>query len=410
MTVRRDKPNAPPPYYDQRWLYWFWQYVNHNLGTSTFGTFASLPWLAAAGDALGTSTTGTLTLALSTTGVTAGTYGGTAGIPRFDISARGRVNSATNVAVEVQAPLLLTKGAGTLQFSHDTSGVTAGTYGTGGTMVSQITVDAKGHVTAVSNVGITFPAAGGGTSTATWTGVITGTGTIPGGAIALNLPANPNFTGTGTAAGWLWTGTGTGAMIQVGTGTGGFSRWGTMSSSLSLTGTGSAGLYSATSVQAIMGSAAGSFGRVLVGMQSIVGSTRTTQGTFTYAVATAPLNAIKGTGNGIRMALWGTWNVKPDTMFWVIGTGTVTFSPPAPGIGSTRWSTELNLFSLTDTTQTYLAYYIGAGGTTANQDIQSGTLALATGSAFRIHFAGTQSTAAGTSVCHGGVIDFRNGP
>lgn len=159
MTIRRDKPNAPPPEYDQRWEYWFWEYVNTNLGTSTFGTFASLPFLAAAGDALGTSSTGTLTLALSTTGVAAGTYGGTAGVPRFDISAAGRVLGATNVAVEVQTPILLTKGAGTLQLSHNTSGVAAGTYGKAD-YSARVTIDEKGHIIAATEVAIT-----GGTGT-----------------------------------------------------------------------------------------------------------------------------------------------------------------------------------------------------------------------------------------------------
>jgi len=71
-------------------------------GTGTFasinagnlGTMARFSSYVAAGDALGTSTTGTLTLALSTTGVSTGTVGGIQGIPYFDLSNSGRVLSA----------------------------------------------------------------------------------------------------------------------------------------------------------------------------------------------------------------------------------------------------------------------------------------------------------------------------
>ena len=142
MTIRRNKPNAPPPGYDQRWMYWLWEYVNQGIGTGdltgTFGTFAGFNSFRAAGDALGTTTTSTLTMALSTTGVTAGTYGGTNSIPRFDIDAKGRVLSGTSIPV-------------------------------------------------VAGVSVAV-------------GAVTGTSTT--GTLTAAFTPNPAFTGTGTAAGW----------------------------------------------------------------------------------------------------------------------------------------------------------------------------------------------------------------
>jgi len=117
-------------------------------GTSTF---------ALAGDVLGTGLVpGTLTSALSTTGITAGTYGGTAGIPRFDIDAKGRMLSAASHPLQGSAPIAITTGAGTFVVSHNTSGVAAGTYGDG-TAVAQVVVNALGHLTAGTSVPITFP-------------------------------------------------------------------------------------------------------------------------------------------------------------------------------------------------------------------------------------------------------------
>lgn len=109
--------------------------------------------LALAGDVLGTGLVpGTLTNALSTTGVTAGTYGGTAGIPRFDIDAKGRVLAGANHPLQGSAPIAITTGAGTFVVSHNTSGVAAGTYGTGNDLV-QLVVDARGHLTGVATSG-----------------------------------------------------------------------------------------------------------------------------------------------------------------------------------------------------------------------------------------------------------------
>lgn len=86
--------------------------------------------------------------------MTAGTYGGVAGVPRFNIDAKGRVLGATNVVMQATSPVLLTtSGTGTLAWSLATSGATAGTYGNS-TAVGQVVVDAFGRVTSATNVGI----------------------------------------------------------------------------------------------------------------------------------------------------------------------------------------------------------------------------------------------------------------
>lgn len=120
----------------------------HVTSASAGGTVGAAG-LVAVGDVLGTTTTGTLTAALSTTGVAAGTYGGTAGIPRFDIDAKGRVLSGTTVVLTADTPILLSAGSGTLAWSHADAGtgITPGaTYGAGG-LSQQFILDTKGHVT-----------------------------------------------------------------------------------------------------------------------------------------------------------------------------------------------------------------------------------------------------------------------
>ena len=71
-------------------------------------------------------------IALSNTGVTAKTYGSATQIPQITVDAQGRITSLSNIS---QAPI----------------GVTAGVYGDA-SFVPQITVDAFGRITNVSNV------------------------------------------------------------------------------------------------------------------------------------------------------------------------------------------------------------------------------------------------------------------
>jgi hypothetical protein len=81
-------------------------------------------------------------LALSTSGVNAGTYGHA----NITVDAKGRVTSASN-GVFAGGDVLGTSGNnGTASLVLATSGVNAGTYG-----LANITVDAKGRVTSASN-------------------------------------------------------------------------------------------------------------------------------------------------------------------------------------------------------------------------------------------------------------------
>jgi len=90
--------------------------------------------------------TGTATLAAS--GVTAGTYGSSTNIPQLTVDAKGRVTAVSNVAVSIPSGSLTFTGdvTGTGTTGSSTaltlanSGVTAGTY-------TKVTVDAKGRVT-----------------------------------------------------------------------------------------------------------------------------------------------------------------------------------------------------------------------------------------------------------------------
>lgn len=82
----------------------------------------------------------------------------------------------------------VTKTAGGTSLTLATSGVTAGTYGSG-TAIPTITVDAKGRVTSVSTTSIS--------SALTFTGDVTGSGTT-GGSVAMTLAASGATAGTYT--------------------------------------------------------------------------------------------------------------------------------------------------------------------------------------------------------------------
>jgi|GEM_PF-2096147 len=152
-------------------------------GGDVTGTFSNLQIAAGA---VGTTE-------LANTAVTAGTYGNSTNVAQITVDAKGRVTSATNVAIAgggastldaltdatVTSPaagqILVNDGAG--QFQNRTvsgdiqmnatgqttlanTAVTAGTYGNA-TNIPQITVDSKGRITAATLV----PVAGGGAST-----------------------------------------------------------------------------------------------------------------------------------------------------------------------------------------------------------------------------------------------------
>ena len=81
---------------------------------------------------------------ITDTGVTAKTYGNTSVIPQITVNAQGQITNVSNVSLD------------------DASGVTAGTYGTA-TSLPQFTVNSAGKITNISNVSIAAS-----TQTLTW--------------------------------------------------------------------------------------------------------------------------------------------------------------------------------------------------------------------------------------------------
>ena len=111
---------------------------------------------------------------LITTGVSAGTYGTTNAVPQFSVDAKGRLTSASNVtivpATAAGSDATVSGNINTmnLQLGADVVGpselaataVSSGTYGTT-TQVPQLTVDADGRLTNVTNVTISGTTPGG---------------------------------------------------------------------------------------------------------------------------------------------------------------------------------------------------------------------------------------------------------
>lgn len=139
------------------------------------------------GDATGSGAT-SVSLTLSNSGATAGTYGSSTAVPVVTVDAKGRITSVTTQAI-----------SGSLTFTGDVSG----TGSTGGTTTltlatvnanigtfNNVTVNAKGLVTAASNVAYLT-----GNQTITFTGDATGSGAT---SVALTLANSGVTAGTYT--------------------------------------------------------------------------------------------------------------------------------------------------------------------------------------------------------------------
>lgn len=160
-------------------------YVNPTIDVNEFGVITN----AAGGTVAGTVTsvdatgangisvsgvpiteTGTIAISLNDTAVTPGTYGTTTKVAQFTVDPTGRITAAAEVDIPFNEGTVTSVAAtgssdiavsgspitssGTLTFALNDTTVVAGTYGTT-TNVPQITVDAKGRITTISNVAIT---------------------------------------------------------------------------------------------------------------------------------------------------------------------------------------------------------------------------------------------------------------
>jgi hypothetical protein len=101
----------------------------------------------------------TISANLRTVNINVGTYGNTLTVPQLTVDAKGRITAVGNIAITFPAQSLLANTAeitanvtsGNPGLSLTATGVAAGTYG-GAINIPQITVDAKGRVTGITSV------------------------------------------------------------------------------------------------------------------------------------------------------------------------------------------------------------------------------------------------------------------
>jgi hypothetical protein len=91
---------------------------------------------------------------LSSTGVTAATYGSATTVPQIIVDAKGRITSASNVTITTSGITALTgdvtaSGSGSQAATLSATGVSAATYGSA-SAIPQIAVDAKGRITSAT--------------------------------------------------------------------------------------------------------------------------------------------------------------------------------------------------------------------------------------------------------------------
>jgi|688.fasta_scaffold05907_3 hypothetical protein len=124
-------------------------------GLTTTSTFANI----VATDIIVGGNNSSLTANLRTVNADTGTFGNSTIVPQLTVDAKGRILAVSNIAISFPAQTLISNTteitantvSGTPGLNLTTTGVTAGTYG-GAINVPQITVDTKGRVTSITSV------------------------------------------------------------------------------------------------------------------------------------------------------------------------------------------------------------------------------------------------------------------
>jgi len=140
------------------------------------GSAGSISGVSAGGDLTGTYTSPTIALLavtsakMSTTGVTAGTYGDATNVPQITVDVAGRITSASEVAGSFSGAPTGAAGPTVLSGSYPdpgiannaittamlaTTGVGAATYGSS-TQIPVIAIGADGRITSASNTAVSF--------------------------------------------------------------------------------------------------------------------------------------------------------------------------------------------------------------------------------------------------------------
>jgi hypothetical protein len=170
--------------------------IYYNTASNAMFFYNGSSWIDASGDLQGLTastglsgggTTGTVSIALADTAVSAGSYGSATQIPTYTVDAQGRLTAAANTTVSVTSSSVSdfteavqdTAGAqvatngshtgisasyddagdGAIDLALTTSGVTAASYGSA-TQVPTYTVDTYGRLTAAANIAIAVPSSG----------------------------------------------------------------------------------------------------------------------------------------------------------------------------------------------------------------------------------------------------------
>lgn len=505
MSNSQTKPPPPEPKAG-RWLYQMWEYVTRHFGVSnidiTGGTALQVLRINTAGDSaewatlnntpsivgsspiLVTTGAGTATIAHDTSGVVAGTYGGTAGFARFDISSMGHVLSGTtipagpfafNTSFISTGDVLGTTTTGTLTTALSTTGVAAGTYGTraeaGGTveywMPEQIVVDNKGRLTSLANTPLKIRATVGGSNawntapacrvlvafgvdtngiaelaplsglqiSASGTGFVIGPFTVQ---TSLTVGTSPT---NGTVADFMGivqvgarvsgTATGLGGLIVLNRGLDDTAAWGIVISGTSANPTfrvrdqtqGNANRFElgadgvgtfGVGAAAALGSSA-SFGRVPAAGTAIGTAINARFGTggatiFTLGNYSIPASALLGQGQGFQFTGWGTALTNLQRFAITLGTATlaVATSTGAPYF----WQVAGEVLAGGNASQVFRGRFDVSLGPSSGAQSQAfqGTLGMDGSAAAVLAFVGTHGTnlVPGTFSQFGMTVDFRN--